>query len=177
MSLSTDPITLAAQGIWTVLESHEPLASLVRIPNRIKLDGDKLDPLNKSSVGPSDLPEIRLIPASWTSTDHQGRAATSSSRFITVTFNLTICTSKMRTGDEEGIYPIMFHALCALWKVINQNPGSPETRYLWPEGGGFELATRGPDEDTPAPGVTGWATIAQVRATVVLSNQALGIGT
>lgn len=168
MSTSTDPITIAAQSIWSVLESHQPLTALVRLGNRIKFDSDSLDP-EKAEVSSADLPMLRVAPISWTATDQGGARATSSSRFLTVTFGVTIATDKLRTGDPAGVYPIMWETLVAIWKVQNVAPGSPSIRRLWAEGGDFQIAEESPD------GVKGWATLAQVHVTLVLNNQSLGI--
>lgn len=174
MSLSTDPITIAAQGIWTVLESHEPLASLVRMGNRIKLDDTNRDP-GKANVSTTDLPELAVFPTQWEPTDNQGRVATSNGRFLTVTFSIAIATDKLRTGDPSGIYPVLWEVIRALWIARNTVPGSPDVFYLWPSAGNFELGVRGANQGDPASGVAGWASMATVRVTFRLNAQSLGI--
>ena len=57
-----DPFTQVLDKLWEFLEAYEPFASLVKLANRIKVQGSNRTPY-KAEVQDSDLPEVIIVPA------------------------------------------------------------------------------------------------------------------
>ena len=115
-----DPIGQMIEALWTLLEAHAPLTSMVKTGNRIKYTGENRDP-EKRQIADADLPELRIVPVG--STPHPLR--TSSSSTIVKRFRVEVSTGDQRidaglTALEWEVYRALvnwFNTLAALtWK-------------------------------------------------------------
>ena len=114
--MSDDPFTQTLNRLWELLESHAPLADMVRLGNRIKLAGANGDPY-KPQVMAADLPEVLIEPAGGqvdlfatsTSTravqDYAVTAVTGDLRVHTLLFPLKweLVKALSRSGDNLGL--------------------------------------------------------------------------
>lgn len=179
---SGDPFTLMHRGVWYALMGHPPLAALVRANNRLNVIADGVsDPFAKAEVSTADLPEIEVLPGEWTCQDHQGKYGNTSSLPITQTFNIVIRTDKLNAAHDAGINAIKWEVYRALVKYRHKSAGTPNVTYSWPDSGRDAVGVRGGTEDgrggvDPATGLRGWHCLMQMRVTVYLSHDIIGIG-
>lgn len=62
MATVNNPFGPIHDELWTLFEANTALKALVRVANRIKLDGKPVDPF-KSQYADGDYPEIILVPS------------------------------------------------------------------------------------------------------------------
>lgn len=98
-SLYVDPISQVYTALWSMVEAHTPLASMVKTKNRIKYNGDNRDP-EKREILDADMPEIRII--SSTSNPTIGR--TSNGTSVVKHFKVQISTGDQRV--DAGLFAI-----------------------------------------------------------------------
>ena len=109
----TNPITMVYNALWSMLEAHKPLASMVKIGNRVKLTGANRLPI-KEHLGTADLPELRLV--STSSEPHVQRTSTSSS--LVKRFKIEVCTGDRRL--DAALFPLEWAVYCAMhsWQSV-----------------------------------------------------------
>jgi len=106
-ALYLDPIVQVYNAIWTLLEAHVQLASMVKLGNRIKVSGDSRDPM-KAEISDADLPELRVVPVS--SSFHLQR--TSNSSTILSRWRIQVSTGDQRV--DAGLYALEWEIYRAL---------------------------------------------------------------
>lgn len=102
-----DPFTQVYNALWEMLETRSVINKMVRLGNRIRLDGKNRDPI-KNSVGVRDLPEILIVPGN--SAPHIQRTSNSSTCLETIEIRVS-------TGDQrihELLYPLKWEIYRAL---------------------------------------------------------------
>ena len=106
-ALYRDPIIQVHDALWALLEAHAPLASMVKVKNRVKLSGSNRDPL-KAEISDADLPELRITPSS--SKPHLQRTSNGSS--LVKRFRVEVATGDQRV--DAGLFALEWEIYRAL---------------------------------------------------------------
>lgn len=104
----SEPFTLVFDALWTAAESCQSLASLFKLGNRTRLDGDDRNPI-KQNVQDSDLPELILSSEGLSAANLH---ASSCSTDVTHRYAWLVSTGDQRVNTR--LNPAGFALLCAL---------------------------------------------------------------
>lgn len=147
-----DPISKVYNALWSLLESHAPLASMVPAGNRVKYSGDNRDP-EKAQISSNDTPELRLT--SVGSTPHLQR--TSSSTSIAKRFRVEVSTGDQRF--DAGLYAIEWEVNRAMlgWESVLTALTWQSQQYV--KSSKIISTTDGKTERDLERGIRGWASV------------------
>lgn len=102
-----DPFSTVYDALWAALEGHAGFTALVPVGNRIKFN--KPDPI-KAEVSTQDLPEVRLLPASFAG----NLPITSNSSRVQHQFEVQIATGSQQVKGK--LFPVAWEVIRALSK-------------------------------------------------------------
>lgn len=108
--MAIDPFTEVYGKIWDLLEAHEGFTSLIRLGNRIRLDGSRKEP-RKERVLDADLPEVVLLPAAGEAEPF----ATSDSVRLAQQYELQATSGDIRI--DTAFFPLKYELIKALCRA------------------------------------------------------------
>lgn len=168
---SNDPFSLFEELLWHALESYGPLAALVKIGNRIKLNASKSNPWESSST-PGDFPELQI----WAAGANVAPGAiprTSDSYFWHQRYSVGISTSHLRTNVSLGINVLKWHLLRAIVRAERDlvKPAVPFVTWIKP--GDFRDQLNDVSADGHDRRTSGWKGVLDLEVEFVWSTKEL----
>lgn len=163
---STDPWTQVYCALWDMLEAHSGFTGLVRVGNRIKFLGAKLNPLKKD-IQDADLPEVVIVP---TEADPHIWASSGQSQ-PTMKFDVRVSSGELSvdvlgtTGTLDigaAVYPVCWeiwramHGWGAVLKTLRWPVGTGKPFVILGRPTGLKLGTTDADLNR---GIFGWSAV------------------
>lgn len=102
-----DPLTLTYAYLWKLVEGFPEWSDMVRVGNRMYLDGTSRDPM-KDVVKAADLPMVTLMPTDSENNLHSN----SSSAILTQNFTIGIYSGEQRVNTVY--FPLKWYTVQAL---------------------------------------------------------------
>jgi len=113
---TTDPFTQVYDKLWAILEANTGFTALVKKGNRIKLSGDKEDPIKKQ-ISDADTPEVLLTVTGGEL--YQRRTSTLS--LHTKQYSFVVTTGTLRVNKK--LFPIEWAIMRAFDSSLDKNLG------------------------------------------------------
>ena len=130
MAAGIDPLSLAYNALWDMLEAHAPLTDLVTVGNRIKYDKIFHSTI-KDVLTQSDLPELSIVPTG----SSYGMKQTSNGTRLVEFYEVRLVSDEQRVAQQGGFLPVKWEVLRAFigWEVKLSTltwVGSPGNKFV-----------------------------------------------